>query len=135
MPKQYSMKAETGFYYKDPEPEPGEMEWAELPKDRLVYLENCKREYLEVERSLNKILGTSDKTASARVSVLVGQVKELAQREAILQKVVDRQTARLAQLLEHRSEEEETVTIGQARLEELQGAKDRLEESHRKGDL
>lgn len=159
MPKEYKMKAETGFYFKDPEPEPRPMEWAELPKDRLEYLEDCKRQYLEVERTLNKLkvpdtAHGNKMNTSARVSFLANKATELVDQNRILKRVNTRQQKKLAQLLKLRGDDNEEwesfevtaedvghtelgemVQVHLEKMRDLPDAEQRLEESHRKGDL
>ena len=112
MAKQYKMKAETGFYFKDPEPEPRAMEWAELPKDRLEYLEDCKRQYLEVERTLNKLkvpdtVKGNKMNTSARVSFIANKITDLVDQNRILKRVNTRQQKKLAELLNLRERDDE----------------------------
>ena len=94
-PKKYYMKAETGIYAADTQPEPKEIEWREIPKDRLEYLEECKRQYLEVERTLNK-LGVPSKVrrtalnTSARVAFVCNKLREESEKLAACMKLRDR---------------------------------------------
>lgn len=95
MGKKYYMKAETGIYRK-PDPEPKTpVVMVQVPRDRLDYLEECKRMYLEIERELNKTeVPSGDSkgawTASRRVSWMAQMWKEAKEDVRWLREKLDK---------------------------------------------